>query len=167
MGRWHRHITFNPERRVGSLLVTLATAPALALSPLATQAIVIHDHHGHDTHGHTLALHELDDWQENPEHQHEHRDHDGLPADPTGREGPSTLIVVDLPEALARGRAVSGCTSTVAVAGTPSALPVHPLATAATNDNRPYLEGSSPFAHGVRAHGLLEAILLTSNALLL
>ena len=107
MSRWCRYIPVNLARRVDRLLVTLAVAPALVLSPLTAQALLIHDHHGHDTHGHTVTLHDLDDLRENSEHQHEKHDHDGLPVDPAEDEGTPILIVLDLPEALPGARTFS------------------------------------------------------------
>ena len=65
-----RHILFCHAKHWGRPLATLVVMPALVLSPLASQAILIHDHHGHDTHGHTVTLCDLDDLQENSEHQH-------------------------------------------------------------------------------------------------
>jgi hypothetical protein len=162
---WRRHIPTQLAKRIGRVLTTLAALPALALSPLTAQAILIHDHHGHETHAHTLTVHDLDDWREDREHQHEGHDHDGRPAHPTEGEGESILIVLDLPEALPGGRVLSnGATVIAGAAVTPSN---YAIAIVMPHGQRASVGGSQLFAHPVRAHGSFRSILLTNHALLI
>ena len=152
-------------RRVCRVAATLSVLPALVLSPLTAQAILIHDHHGHDTHSHALSVHELNEVQRNTEHQHEEHEHDGPAVDSADGEGSSLVILLNLPEGLARGRDSSG--SGAAVAGSPSAPPTNVVAIATQQSDRSYAARPSSLAPRVCARGLLEGILLTSNALLL
>ena len=139
--------------------------PALVLSPLTVQAILIHDHHGHDTHTHTLCAHELHELHHNPEHRHEEHEHDGPALDSAESEGSSLVILLDLPEGLARGRAASGSGVTVAGTHPPPSTSVAAIVTHQTD--RSSVARPSDIAPPVRARGSLEGILLTSHALLL
>ncbi len=165
MIHWRCYIPAHPAQRIGRLLTTLAALPALALSPLTAQAILIHDHHGHETHAHTLTVHDLDDWREDREHQHEEHDHDGQPAHPSEDEGESILIVLDLPEALPGGRLLSN--GATFIAGAAAAPSTYAIAIATPHGQRASVGGSSLLAHPVRTCGSLRSILLTNHALLL
>ena len=165
MSRWCRYIPVNLARRVDRLLVTLAVAPALVLSPLTAQALLIHDHHGHDTHGHTVTLHDLDDLRENSEHQHENHDHDGLPVDPAEDEGTPILIVLDFPEALPGARTLSG--GAAVATGIGAALRTLTVSSWVVEDVPSPVESQQALANIPRAHGMVTGILLTSHALLL
>ncbi len=171
MRRWRRYMRVRSIARVGRLAGALCVLPALVLSPLTAQAILIHDHHGHDTHSHTLSIHELDNLQGDPEHQHDEHEHehehehDGPAVDPADVEGSSLVILLDLPEGLAHGRGAS--TSGTAVAGSPSAPSTNAVAIVTQQPDRSYAARPSSTAPPVRARGSLEGILLTSHALLL
>ncbi len=152
-------------KHFGRCLAVPVALPALVLSPLTAQAILIHDHHGHDTHGHTVTLCDLDDFRENSEHQHEKHEHDGQPADPPADDGRMIVIVLDLPEALPSVRGMS--TSTVVVTGFgPSPSPVAVTTDAAANGPPLYARASS-FAPRLRAGSTVVGILLSNHALLL
>lgn len=159
-----RYMPVRSIRRVGRVAVTLSVLPALVLSPLSAQAILIHDHHGHDTHGHTVTLCELDDLLENSEHQHEKHDH-GLPLDPAEDEGTSILIVLDLPEALPGAR--TSAAGAVVATGIGAALRTLTINSCVMEDGRPPVESRQTLANIPRALGLVTGILLTSHALLL
>ncbi|UCE58262.1 MAG: hypothetical protein JSU63_12555 [Phycisphaerales bacterium] len=146
-------------------MATLVVLPALVLSPLTAQALVIHNHHGHDTHGHTVALCDLDDLQENSEHQHEKHEHDGVPVEPTEDEDTAIQLVLDLPEGLARSRVLSS--SYTAVAGGAFAPRTNVVASVTQQSDHSYSTFRSSLAPPLRARGLLESILLTNRALLL
>ena len=165
MSRWRKYMPVRSIRRVGSFAATLSVLPALVLSPLTAQALLIHDHHGHDTHGHTVALCDLDDLQENSEHQHEEHDHDGLPVDPSEGEGTPILIMLELPEAL---RGARTCSASAAVAaGIGAALRTLALNSWVVDVVRLPVESQQTLADIPCAHGLVTSILLTSHALLL
>ena len=147
-------------------MATLVVLPALVLSPLTAQAILIHDHHGHETHSHTLTFHDLDDWWENPEHQHKEHEHGGQPADPPEDDDDPIVIVFGLPDALMRVRGLSA--GTVAVAGPAST----PRAITATVDgdtckNPSLYECLGTRAPNLRAGRIVASILLSNHALLL
>ena len=165
MGFGSRYILFRHAKHCGRLLATLVVLPALVLSPLTAQAILIHDHHGHDTHGHTVTLCDLDDLRENSEHQHEEHDHDGLPVDPAEDEGTPILIVLDLPEALPGTRTISG--GAAVATGIGAVLRTLAINSRAVEDGRPLVESQQTSADIPRAHGLVTGILLTNHALLL
>lgn len=165
MIRWHRYIPVSAIRRVGHVAATLSVLPALVLSSLSAQAVLIHDHHGHDTHSHTLGVHELDEVQRNPEHQHEEHEHDGPTVDSAGSDGSSLVILMDLPEGLARGRFSSS--SATAGAGNSTARPTNVVEFVTHHSNGAYAARACRLAPPLRAHSLLEGILLTSHALLL
>ena len=165
MSRLRRCIPVRSIRRVSRFAATLSVLPAFVLSPLAAQAILIHDHHGHDTHGHAVSVHELDKLQNNPEHQHEDHEHDGPAVESAGSEGLSLVIMLQVSEGLARGRALPS--SGTAVAGRPLAPSTNVVTIVTQQSNRFCTERPSRFAHSVRARSLLEGILLTSHALLL
>ena len=165
MNAGSRYILIRHAKHCGRLMATLVVLPALVMSPLTAQALLIHDHHGHDTHGHTVTLCDLDDLRENSEHQHEKHDHDGLPVDPTEDEGTSILIVLNLPEALPGTRTSSAGTAVATGIGTP--LRTLAINTCMVEDGQPPLENPRTLAQIPRAHGLVTGILLTSHALLL
>lgn len=165
MNRWRRYMPVRSIRRISRHAATLSVLPALMLSSLTTQVILIHDHHGHDTHGHTLNARELDKLPSNPQHHHEEHKHDGPTADFADGESSSLVILLELSEGLALGRVLS-CRG-IANAGSPSARSTKAAAIARQQSDRPYTERPSRVAHAVRARSLLEGILLTSHALLL
>ena len=165
MSRWCRYMPGRLIRRIGRFAATLSALPALVLSPLTAQAILIHDHHGHDTHTHAIGIHELHALQRNPEHQHEEREHDGPGVDSADGKNSSLVILLDLPEGLAHRR-VSSMSGT-AVAGSFSAPSANAVAIVTLQSYRPYAALPSSSAPPVRAYGSLESILLTSHALLL
>jgi hypothetical protein len=165
MCRWRRYVRFRSITRVGRLAATLTVVPALVLNSLTAQAILIHDHHGHDTHSHALSVHELDELERNPEHQHEEHEHDAPAVDLADAEGSSLVIVLDLPEGLARSRVLSS--NGTAVAGRPFAPSTNVVAIVTQQPDRSCTERPSSSVPPVRARGLLEGILLTSHALLL
>ena len=152
-------------RRVCRVAVTLCVLPALVLSPLPALAILIHDHHGHDTHSHALNVHELDEVQRNMEHRHEEHEHDGSAVDLANGEGSSLVILLNLSEALARGRAPSSGNATVA--GNPSSPAANMVSIVTQQSDRSTIARPWSIAPPVRARGLLEDILLTRRALLL
>ena len=160
-----RYILDCHAKRFGRLLATLVILPALVMSPLTAQAILIHDHHGHDTHGHTVTLYDLDDLRENLEHQHEKHEHDGLPVDPPEDEGTPILIVRSLSEALRGARTTSAGTAVAAGIGT--ALRTLAVNSCVVDDGRPPGESQQTSANIPRAPSLIRGILLTSHALLL
>jgi hypothetical protein len=165
MSRYCRYIPVRHVRPIGHLLATLAAAPALILSPLTAQAIVIHNHHGHETHAHTLTYHDLDDCRENPEHQHEEHEHDRKPTDPAEDESGSILVLLGLPPALARARGLAiGAVVSTGMAATARALTV---SNNTGEDGRSLVESRGSPAPPGRAHRLVASILLTSHALLL
>jgi len=151
--------------RAGRLAAMLAVVPALLLNSLTAQAILIHDHHGHDTHSHAISVHELDELKRNPEHQHEEHEHDAPAADLADAEGSALVIVLDLPEGLARSRVFSS--SGTAVSGRPLAPSTNVVALVTQQSDRSCTARPSSSAPTVRACDLLEGILLTSHALLL
>ena len=165
MSRWRRYMPVRLIRRVVRFAATLSVLLALVLNPLTAQAILIHDHHGHDTHSHTLSVHELDEVQRNTEHQHEEHQHDGPAVDSADSEGSSLVILLDLPEGLARGRVSSS--SVAAGAGAPTAPPTNVVACATHPSDRAYAAPPWGTAPPARTRSLLEGILLTSHALLL
>ena len=160
-----RYILIRHAKHCGRLMVTLIVLPALVLSPLTAQALLIHDHHGHDTHGHTVTLCDLDDFRESSEHQHQKHDHDGLPVDPAEDEDASILIVLDIPEALPGARTFSA--DAAVAAGIGAALRTLTINSCMVDDGRPPVESQQTSANIPRAHGLITSILLTNHALLL
>ncbi len=155
----------NSVRRVGRAAATLIVLPALVLSPLTAQAILIHDHHGHDTHGHTVTLCDLEDVRENSEHKHEEHEHDRLPANPAEEEDTVIVIMLDSPEALPGARTSSG--GAAVATGIGAAVRTLSISSCVTADVRPPLESQTTVACIPRAHGLVTGLLLTSHALLL
>jgi len=160
-----RYILMRHAKNCGRLMVTLVVLPALVLSPLTAQALLIHDHHGHDTHGHTVTLCDLDDVREDSEHQHDEHDHDGLQVDPPEDEGTPIVIVLDLPEMLPGAR-TSSAGMTVAT-GIGAALRTLATNTCVVDDGRPPVESQQTLANIPRARGLVTGILLSNHALLL
>ena len=160
-----RYMLIRHAQHFGRLLATLVTLPALVLSPLTAQAVLIHDHQGHDTHTHTLSVHDLDELQRDSEHQHEKHDHDGLPVDPAEDEGPPILIVLDLPDALPGARTFSA--GAAVAAGIGGALRTPAINRCVVEDGRPLVESQQTLANIPRARGLVTGILLTNHALLL
>ncbi len=152
-------------RRVGRFAATLSVLLALVVHPLTARAILIHDHHGHDTHSHTLIVHELEDVQRHTEHRHEEHRHDGPAVDSADREGSSLVILLDLPEGLARGRV--SASSAAAGAGNPTAPRTNLVANVTHDSRRADAAPPSSMAPPARARSSLEGILLTSHALLL
>jgi len=165
MSRWRKYMPFRWIRRVSRVAAALSVLPALVLSPLAAQALVIHDHHGHDTHGHTVTLCDLDDLQESSEHQHEEHDHDGLPVDPAEDEGTPILIVLDLPEMLPGARTSSA--GAAVATGIGVALRTIAINSCVVEDGRAPVESQQTLANIPRAYGMVTSILLTNHALLL
>ncbi len=164
MRQWCRHISFRRVTHFGRRLVTCALVPVLLVSSVTTQAILIHDHHGHEIHGHALTIHDLDEWRENSERHHEEHEHGDPPANPSDDEDQSIWIVLDLPVALP---GVHGLSRGVVVTSTAPATTMLALDnTAASGRRSPYESGSS-CAHVQRARSLVAGILLTSHALLL
>lgn len=156
-----RHKLFRPIKRFGRRLVPCALVPVLLVSSTATQAILIHDHHGHDTHSHALSVHQLDELRSHPEHEH-----DESAVDFADGEGSSLVILMALPEGLARGRALSS--SAFAGAGNRGGPRTNVVAIVTHHSNRTFTTATpSIIAPPVRAHSVLEGILLTSHALLL
>ena len=165
MCRWRRYMRFRSITRVGRLAATLTVVPALVLNSLTAQAFLIHDHHGHATPSHAISVHELDELERNPEHQHEEHEHDAPAVDLADAEGSALVIVLDLPEGLARSRVLSSIGTTVA--GRRPAPSTNVVAIVTQQSDRSYTTRPSSIAPPVRARGLLEGILLTSHALLL
>ena len=151
--------------RFGRAAATLTVLPALVLSPLTAQAILIHDHHGHETHTHAISLHELDELEGNSEHQHEEHEHDAPAGDPAEGEGASLVIVLDFPEGLVRTRTAADNSTTAS--GAPIASPPTAVAIVTQQSDHTYATKPSGLAPPLRAHSALEGILLTSHALLL
>ncbi len=164
MTRWFRHISFRRVARFGRRLVTCALVPVLLVSSVTTQAILIHDHHGHEIHGHALTIHDLDEWLENSERQHEEHEHDDRPADPSDDEDQSILMVLDLPVALPGAH---GSSRGVVVTSTAPATTMLAVDNTAASGRRSHYKTESSCAHVRRARSLVAGILLTSHALLL
>ena len=165
MNRWRKCLSVRSIKRVGHVAATLTVLPALVLSPLTAQAILIHDHHGHETHAHAISMHELDELEGNPEHRHEEHEHDAPAVDSAESEGASLVIVLDLPEGLARTR-VAANNSTTAT-GAPIAPAPNAVAIVTKQSDHAYAPKPSRLAPPLRARGSLEGILLTIHALLL
>ncbi len=159
-----RHISFRPVTRFGRTLGSCALVPVLLVSSVTTQAILVHNHHGHETHAHAVTTHDLGEWQENSEHQHEEHEHDDRPADPTEDNDQPILIVLDLPVALARAQ---GFANGVVVSNTAPASTVLAIDTTAASDGRPRIESRTSSVRLWPARSLVADILLTSHALLL
>ncbi len=136
----------------------------LLVSSVTTQAILVHDHHGHETHGHVLATHDLDEWQENSEHQHEEHEHDDQPADHTEDENNSMVVVFDLPVALPGPQ---GFSAGVVVSNTAPTVTLVAFDGAAASSSRPRFKGQTSCAHFLRARSTVADILQTNHALLL
>ena len=165
MSRWRKCVSVRAIRRVGRVAATVTVLPALVLSPLTAQAILIHDHHGHETHAHAISVHELDELEGNSEHRHEEHEHDAPAVDSAESEGASLVIVLDLPEGLARTR-VAADNSTTST-GAPIAPSPNAVAIVNKQSDHAYAPNPSGLAPPLRAHSALAGILLTSRALLL
>ena len=152
-------ISFRRVTHFGRRLGSCALVPVLLVSSVTTQAILIHNHHGHETHVHAVTVNDLDEWRENSEHQHEEHEHNDRPTDHTPEEDQSILIVLDLPVALPHsfGLTVSATApATTILAKDTAALDGRPRTTTRTSRARPW-----------RARSLVADILLTNHALLL
>ncbi len=148
--------------RAVRVLVALAMLPALLLTQ---QAFLIHDHHGHDIHYHPIALSGLDDWESDPEHQHDEHKHDGQPADVSAEGSSTVVIVLEFPDAALRGRTLLR-TAVLGAASTPPPLPVAILAEAPAHRCSPK-EPSASFPPNLHADDTVRSILLSNHALLL
>jgi len=153
--------------RIGRVAATLTVLPALVLSPLTAQAILIHDHHGHETHAHAISVHELDEVDGNPEHRHEEHEHDGSAVDYSDSDEPPLVILLDLPEGLAGSRAASSGGTSIGSIPVARMASTNAVAIVAQQCERSYGARPSGTAPPLRARGSLEGILLTSHALLL
>ncbi len=152
--------------RTARLVLTLTVLPAVAISPLSTEAILVHYHHGHEVHSHGLTLDELDDWQRDPEHHHEEHEHDRQPADLPEEDGAPIVIVFDLPDALIRVRGLS--TGTVAVSGpTSTPRPITATVVQDTCKSPSFYNRSWTVAPNLRADRIVAGILQSNHALLL
>jgi hypothetical protein len=164
MRQWYRYILFRRATRFGRALVACALVPILLTSSVTTQAILLHDHHGHETHSHALTFHDLYDWHENSEYQHEEHQHGDQPADPTEDEDNSLVIVFELPMALHGLQVVS---SRVAVSKTAPTMILVSTNGAVSSANRPRNKGPTSYAHFQRARSTVADILQANHALLL
>ena len=165
MGRWRKCMRVRSIKLISRAAATLSVVPALMLSPLAGQAILVHDHHGHDTHTHALRAYELDELQRHSERHHEEHDHDDRASDSTDGEDLSLLILLDLPGRFTYGRALSG--PGTAIAGPHPAPLTNGVATVTQPSDGPCHTYAWILTPPVRADGSLGGILLTSHALLL
>lgn len=159
---WHislRHVT-----RFGRRLGSCALVPVLLVSLVTTQAILIHNHHGHEIHVHAVMVNDLNEWHGNSEHLHEAHEHNDHPTDPAPDEDHSILILLDLPVALRHAFGLSGG---FAVSDTAPASKVLAFGTTTASDGPPGLEGRTSPARSWHARGLVADILLTSHSLLL
>lgn len=163
MTRWYRYSSFRRVARFGRRLWSCALVLVFLVSSVTTQAILIHNHHGHETHAHALTLHDLDEWPENSEHQHEDHEHNDRPVDPTPDEDKSILIVLDLPVALPRAL---GLSAGVVVSNAAPATTILAIS-AAASDGRLRIENRTSPARLWHARSLVANILMTSHALLL
>ena len=163
--RWRKFPSIRAIMRIGRVAATLTVLPALVLSPLTAQAILIHDHHGHETHAHALSVYELDELEGNPEHRHDEHEHDSPAVDCSDGEDSSLVIVLDLPEGLARTRTAAN--NSTAATGAPIASPPTAVAIVTQQSDHAYAPKPSGLAPPLRAHSAREGILLTSHALLL
>lgn len=157
------HIPFRRVTRFARRLGSCALVPVLLVSSVTTQAILIHNHHGHETHVHTGTVQDFNEWHGNSEHQHEDHEHNDRPANPTPDDDQSILIVLDLPLVLPRAL---GLSSGLAVSNTASATTILAIDTTAS-DGRPRIESRTSPACLWHARSLVADILLTSHALLL
>ncbi len=151
--------------RTARLLLVIALVPAVVLSTVSVEAMLIHDHHGHDLHVHSLPLDQVNDKRNNPEHSHEDHEHDGLPEESPDNDDSSVVIVLDLPDALLRVRGPSaGNAVSTRSASLPLLVAVAPEPVASTPSPNP-----SPWsvAPNLRAGSMVAGILLTNHALLL
>ncbi|MHC4695704.1 MAG: hypothetical protein ACYTFA_03060 [Planctomycetota bacterium] len=152
--------------RTVRLLLTLTVLPAVAISPLSTEAILVHYHHGHDVHSHGLTLDELDTWQRDPEHHHEEHEHDGRPVDLPEEDGSPIVIVFDLPDALIRVRGLS--TGTFTVSGPVSTpRPITATVVGDTCKSPSFCGRPWTVAPNLRADRIVAGILQSNHALLL
>ena len=159
-----RHISLRRFMRFVRRLGSCALVPVLLVSSVTTQAILIHNHHGHETHVHTGTVQDLDEWQGNSEHQHEGHEHNDRPTNPTPDDDQSILIVLDLPLVLPRAL---GLSSGLAVSNTAPASTILAIDTTAASDDHPRIESRTSPACLWHARSLVADILLTSHALLL
>ncbi len=145
-------------------LATCAIIPVLLLSSVTSQAILVHDHHGHETHSHIVASHDLDQWEVNSEHQHDDHEHDGQPADPTKDEDNSMVVEFELPVALPGSRVVS---TGVVVSNTVPSMILVAISGMVSSKDRPHLESQTSCARIRHARSAVVDILLTNHAILL
>lgn len=148
--------------RVIRLLVTLAVAPVLAMSPLSVDAMLIH-YDGHDIHTHAVTSDDFGRWTEPPEHHHSSHDHDCQAHDPD-QHGDDFLIVIDLPVAALRGRDLISASVFAANAVVPSRAV---MATMAVVQNAPLGKGSLFIAPYLGPGRTVSGLLLCNHALLL
>lgn len=163
MRQWCRHISFRRVTRFGHAVVTCALVSVLFASSVTTQAILIHDHHGHETHVHTLTVQDLGEWRENSEHQHAEHEHDDRPADPSEDKDPFIVIVLNLPVALPGGQ---GVPASVVVSNAAPATTILSIDTAASY-GRPCTGSQTSCVCLWHARSLVADILLAGHALLL
>ncbi len=161
MRGWLRYIPVYPASRCVRPLVILAVMPALTLSPLTTEAILIH-YDGHDIHTHAVGMNDRNGWVETEEHHHSH-EHDCQMSDPH-EHGEDFLILLDLPDALLRLRGLgSGSAIDTSMACAPSTGTLAGLSL----DRCPSLSSSAFLAFPAHPPSAVAGILLTNHALLL
>lgn len=162
-----RRPVYNPIRpaaRSVRLMVMLGVAPALVLSPLTADAILIH-YDGHDVHAHTVSFIGIEETVETPEHRHGSHEHGNRVIDPREHGDRGLLILVDLPDAAVRARAPgAGLIVTMSSAFAPLCAVNATIPTATGNAIR-----RSPVSTGppLPTASTVVTILLSNHALLL
>ena len=149
-------------KHFGRLLATLPALPALVLSPITAQAILIHDHDGQDLHFHTITPNGSEDYPKDWSCEQE-RDHRA--AEPPKESCNTIVLELGLPDALPRVRGLSAGN----VVGTylarlplPVAIAPDPAASTPCPNARPWSATLD-----LRPHSMVAGILLANHALLL
>ncbi len=146
------------------LAIMLGVAPALALSPLNIEAILIH-YDGSDVHAHAVTVGEIDSWVERPAHESGPHEHDGQAGDPHAHDGGDLLLVLDLPDTDLR-LYTPQAGAIVAAFSAAEQLPAVASATIVADDT-PQHARSWLCAPALRPHRTVAGILQTNHALLL
>lgn len=146
------------------LAIMLGVAPALALSPLNIEAILIH-YDGSDVHAHAVTVGEIESWVETPQHEHGPHEHDGLAGDPHAHDGGDLLLVLDLPDTDLRLHAPQAGAIATAVSAAGQATSVVSATIAAGYG--PQHARLWPCVPALRCGRTVAGILQTSHALLL
>lgn len=146
------------------LAIMLGVAPALALSPLNIEAILIH-YDGSDVHAHAVTVGQIDSWVETPEHEQGPHEHDGQAGDPHAHDGGDLLLVLELPDTDLRLQAPQAGAIVTAVSAAGRATSV--VSATIVTDYAPQHARLWLSAPALRCDRMVAGILQTSHALLL